>query len=61
MSSRKLARELSISRSSAQRILKNGLKFQAYKMQNEPMLTNEHKAKRLKFANWVRTNSEKKT
>ena len=25
-------------------------------MQNEPMATDEHKAKRLKFTNWVRTN-----
>ena len=25
-------------------------------MKNEPMLTDEHKAKRLKFTNWLRTN-----
>ena len=25
-------------------------------MQNEPMLTDEHKAKRLKFSNWLQTN-----
>ena len=46
VSSRKLARELGISRSSVQRILKNDLKLQAYKMQNEPMFTDKHKAKR---------------
>ena len=28
-------------------------------MHNEPMLTDEHKAKRLKFENWVRTNFRK--
>ena len=28
-------------------------------MQNEPMLTDEHKAKRLKFPNWLRTNFRK--
>ena len=28
-------------------------------MQNEPMLTDEHKAKRLKFANWARANFRK--
>ena len=25
-------------------------------MQNEPMVTDEHKAKRIKFTNWLRTN-----
>ena len=44
------------SQSSVQRILKNDLKFRAYEIQNEPLLTDEHKAKRLEFANWVRTN-----
>ena len=28
-------------------------------MQNEPMFTDEHKAKRLKFANWLQTNFRK--
>ena len=28
-------------------------------MQKEPMLIDEHKAKRLKFANWLRTNFRK--
>ena len=28
-------------------------------MQNEQMLTDEHKAKGLKFANWIRTNFRK--
>ena len=51
VSSRKHALELGISRSSVQRILKNNQKLQAYKIQSEPMLTDEHKAKRLKFAN----------
>ena len=54
MSSRKLARELGISRSSVHRTLKNDLKPQAHKIQNEPVLTDEFKAKRLKFANWLR-------
>ena len=49
VSSRKLARELGIFRSSVQRIFKNDLKLQTYKMQNAPMLTDEHTAKRLKF------------
>ena len=59
VSFRKLACQLSISRSSVQRTPKNNLKFQAYKMQIGPMLTDEHKAKRLKFANWLRTNFRK--
>ena len=48
LSSRKLARELGISRSSLQTILKNDLKLQAYKMQKEPLLTDGHKEKRIK-------------
>ena len=52
----KLAREFGISRSSIQRILKNDLELQAYKMQKEPLLTDEYKEKRMKFANWIRTN-----
>ena len=28
-------------------------------MQKEPLLTNEHKEKRMKFANWIRTNFRK--
>ena len=49
VSSQKFAHGLDISRSSVQRILKNDLKLQAYKTQNEPILTDKHKAKRLKF------------
>ena len=45
VSSRKLARELGISRTSVRRILNNDLKLQAYKIQKEPMLTDEHKEK----------------
>ncbi|CAF1183602.1 unnamed protein product [Rotaria magnacalcarata] len=59
VSSRKVARELGISRTSAQRILKNDLGLRAYKIQNEPLLTNEHKEKRMKLANWIRTNFRK--
>ena len=56
LSFRKLARELGISRSSVQRMLKNDLELQVYKMQKEPLFTDEHKEKRMKFANWIRTN-----
>ena len=59
LSSRKLARQLGISQSSVQRILKNDLELQAYKMHKEPLLTDEYKEKRLKFANWIRTNFQK--
>ena len=59
LSSRKLARELGISRSSVQRILKSDLELQAYQIQKEPLLTDEHKEKRMKFANWIRTNFRK--
>ena len=60
LSSQKLARELGISRSSVQRILMNDRELQAYKMQKEPLLTDEHEEKRMKFANWIRTNFRKK-
>ncbi|CAF3679506.1 unnamed protein product [Rotaria socialis] len=59
LSSRKLARESGISRSSVQRILKSDLELQAYKIQKEPLLTDSHKEKRTRFANWIRTNFRK--
>ena len=59
VSSRKLARELGISRTSVRRVLKNDLGLHAYKVQNEPMLTDEHKEKRIQFANWIRRNFRK--
>ncbi|CAM4811156.1 unnamed protein product [Rotaria magnacalcarata] len=59
VSSRKVARELGISRTSARRIFKNDLGLRAYRIQNEPLLTNEHKEKRMKFAIWIRTNFRK--
>ena len=57
--SRKLSRELGISRTSVQRILKNDQVRQAYQLQKEPLLTDEHKEKRIQFANWIRTNFRK--
>ncbi len=59
MFSPKLARELDISRTSVQRILSNDLRLQAYKIRNEPLVIDEHKEKRIKFANWIRTNFRK--
>ncbi|CAF3603310.1 unnamed protein product [Rotaria socialis] len=59
VSSRKLARESGISRTSVRRILKDDLRSHAYKVQNEPMLTDEHKEKRIQFANWIRNNFRK--
>ena len=59
LSSRKLARELGISRSSVQTILGNDLELQAYKMPKEPLLTDEHKGKRMNFANWIRADFRK--
>ena len=51
VSVRSLAKDYSISKSSAHRILKDNLKLCAYKMRNEPKLTEEHKSKRKKFVN----------
>ena len=49
VSSRTFARELGISESSVQRILKSDLKLQTHKMQNETMLTDGHKTKKIKI------------
>ena len=35
------------------------LGLRAYKVQIEPLLTDEHKEKRIRFANWIRTNFRK--
>ena len=50
---------LGISRTSVHRILKNDLALQAYKLPKEPLLPDEHEEKRIKFANWIRTNFQK--
>lgn len=59
VSARKLSRELKISRTTIQRILKKDLKLFPYKKVVEPRLTDAHKAERKKFANWVRSNFRK--
>jgi transposase len=59
VSSRKLANELGISRRSVQRILQSDLGCRPYKKIIEPFLTDDHKIKRKKFANWIRTNFKK--
>ena len=45
-----------IFRSSAQRILKDDLKVKSYRIKVQPKVSENQKAKRLKFANWIRTN-----
>ena len=59
MSSRKLARELAISRTSIQRILCKDLVLRAYKIKVEPSLSDEQSKKRVQFANWIRTKFRK--
>jgi hypothetical protein len=59
VSSRKLALELGMSRTSAHRILRDDLGCRPYKCLIEPALIEEHKEKRKKFANWIRTNFRK--
>jgi transposase len=56
---RKLARKLTVSRSSASRILHNDLRSKAYKVVREPKLTERQMRNRIKFANWVRNNFSK--
>jgi len=59
ISVRSLAKKYGISKSSAHRILKEDLELYPYKMIIEPKLTDEHKIKRKKFANWVFNNFRK--
>ena len=51
---RKLALEMDMSFSSAHRILRKDLKMKPYKKTVEPLLKDEHKVQRKKFANWAR-------
>ncbi|CAF3930185.1 unnamed protein product [Rotaria sp. Silwood2] len=59
VSTRGLALDLGISHESARRILRDDLGCRPYKHVIEPALTEEHKEKRKKFANWIRTNFRK--
>ena len=53
ISCRKLALEMDMSFSSAYGILRKDLKMKPYKKTVEPLLKDEHKAQRKKFANWM--------
>ena len=59
VSLRKLAGEFDFSRTTVQRILKNDLGYHPYKIRIESLLTDNDKAKRIKFANWIRHNFRK--
>ena len=55
-SCRKIARDLRISRTTAQRILKDDLKLKSYRIKVQPKIPEDQKTKRLKFTNWIRAN-----
>ena len=59
VSTRKLAAEIKISRTSAQRILREDLGCLPYKRIKQPKLSDLQKQKRIKFANWVLNNYRK--
>ena len=59
VSSRKMAQDFDVSRTTVRRILKEDLGCYAYKKRIEPLMTNAQKDKRKKFANWIRTNFTK--
>ena len=59
VSARKLSKELKLSRTSIQRILRDDLRYFSYKIIIKPFLTDAHKAERKRFANWVRSNFRK--
>ena len=58
-SSRKTACHLGISRTSVRIIPRDDLGPRAFRIQNEPLLTNKHKGKRAQFAHWIRTNFQR--
>ena len=55
----KIACDLRISHTSAQTILKDNIKFKFHKNKVQSKLSEDHKAKRLKFENWIRMNFRK--
>ena len=59
ISTRKLANELDISQPSVYRVLKDDLQLRSYKKVVQPLLSDDHKEKRVKFANWIRNNYRK--
>lgn len=59
VSTRRLAAEFNISKSSAHRILREDLGCFPYKKIKQPKLTYLQKQKRIKFANWVLNNYTK--
>ena len=59
VSSRKMAQDFDVSRTTVRRILKEDLGCYAYKKRIEPLMTDAQKDKRKKFANWIRTNFTK--
>ena len=59
VSAQKLSKELKLSRTSIQRILKDDLRYFPYKIIIKPFLTDAHKAERKRFANWLRSNFRK--
>ena len=59
VSCRKSALEMDMSFSSALRITRKDLNMKPYKMTVEPLLKDENKAQRKKFANWARKKFQK--
>lgn len=53
------ARKLNVSRESVRRIMKHDLQCKPYKVYKQPKLTEDHKRRRVQFANWIRNNFKK--
>ena len=59
VSQRVLETELQTSKTSARRILINDIDYRPYKTIQEPVLTDERKGNRKKFAHWIKNNFRK--
>ena len=59
VTSQKLAVQVNISRTSVRRVLKNDLLLRLYTKIVRSLVIGEHKEKRKKFSNWVRTRFRK--
>ena len=55
----KLAVEMGLSETTVRRVFREDVKLKPYKIKVKPLLTDQHRENRKRFANWIRTNFRK--